>query len=142
MSKEEKNHYRNIFQSTPPHGRWRTNFVFPNPRWRIFKSTPPYGRWLSFAIESLHDDDIFQSTPPYGRWPFRISLPKKEVSISIHTSVWEVTRLEDGEVVPEPIISIHTSVWEVTLSSQHLQGSLLDFNPHLRMGGDKFQKVF
>jgi len=59
-------------------------------------------------------------------------------NISIHTSVWEVTLIND-ELDIEDSISIHTSVWEVTplLVSMYLHH--LYFNPHLRMGGDFYK---
>jgi len=58
------------------------------------------------------------------------------LKISIHTSVWEVTK-ELGALISEvEDISIHTSVWEVTAFSPFQQPDFQYFNPHLRMGGD------
>jgi len=36
----------------------------------------------------------------------------------------------------EDVISIHTSVWEVTGQTAEHCNKYLNFNPHLRMGGD------
>ena len=37
-----------------------------------------------------------------------------DLSISIHTSVWEVTDTKELKEKVSDLISIHTSVWEVT----------------------------
>ena len=60
----------------------------------------------------------------------------QNLRISIHTSVWEVTFSTQKEVIMGVQISIHTSVWEVTYIVLKFQMKSLNFNPHLRMGGD------
>ena len=101
----------------------------------IFQSTPPYGRWHGVDENTVIDSE-FQSTPPYGRWQEIPGIFVGVLVISIHTSVWEVT----GSLHWRRrffYISIHTSVWEVTQISLMFDSRFsVNFNPHLRMGGD------
>ena len=78
----------------------------------MFQSTHPYGMWRIF-VNTLYEVPKFQSTHPYGMWLQIRYWNIRSGSVSIHTSLRDVT--ESHNIVDlKPRVSIHTSLRDVT----------------------------
>ena len=104
------------FQSTPPRGRRGGDFHLPLGPIK-FQSTPPRGR-RARAPRKSGADRLFQSTPPRGR---------RGASGADHRAARAV--------------SIHASAREASQGRQRRTGPATRFNPRLRAGGERVQRV-
>ena len=99
------------FQSTPPRGRRRLTDALSDLAYS-FQSTPPRGRRHD-CLKKLEEAQKFQSTPPRGRRP---------------PTSWKSATASR--------ISIHASAREATRPCRLCGGTIANFNPRLRAGGD------
>ncbi len=126
----------------------------------MFQSTPPRGRRHLLTLLDAGSIE-FQSTPPRGRRLPLLAFPIQDVPVSIHASAREATA-GMSENFGTTGVSIHASAREATENYGNLENAILfqstpprgrrpptglpcglsgGFNPRLREGGDKGNKM-
>ena len=124
---------REMFQSTPPHGRRRRSRSRGWQR-KLFQSTPPHGRRHK-ALVAEAEREGFQSTPPHGRRPKYFQQLIAATNVSIHASAREATHYaaiprQPGRCFNPRLRTGGDDPYRVIFPP------IVSFNPRLRTGGD------
>ena len=129
------------FQSTHPWRMWLPPLATPNSAGIIFQSTHPWRMWPKGIWPGNHHSRYFNPHIREGCDAALQTAIMAALNISIHTSVKDVTSIDDRYLHPMQI-SIHTSVKDVTLFYGIYWPRQINFNPHIREGCDPTRQCY